>query len=295
MKFFLSALGILCIVGFIYWLRHRDHQVGHKHRHKHQHNGSVFSIDVIAYNSKINFWNPGFKVGFSLILLLLCIIANSLYISVLVILITGYVTIVMGGVSFRDYLGFLTVPIAFLIMGSIAILLNFSSTPLGLVYLNCHFFYIYISEESLSTTLYLWGKAFGAVSAMYMMSLSTPSTEIFGVLGRIHVPKLVIELMNMIYRYIFILMDTQAKMKNSAESRLGYCDFKTAVYSFGHSMSNLFVVSMKKASQYFDAMEARCYDGELSFLEAEKPLKKNQVIPGILVIILLMAVWILNI
>ena len=109
-----------------------------------------------------------------------------------------------------------------------------------------------------------------------------------------HVPKLVIELMNMIYRYIFILMDTQAKMKNSAESRLGYCDFKTAVYSFGHSMSNLFVVSMKRASQYYDAMEARCYDGDLLFLEAEKPLRREQVMAAGLVVLLLTAVWILK-
>ncbi|MCQ4823137.1 hypothetical protein NE464_22475, partial [Eubacterium callanderi] len=41
----------------------------------------VFSIDVLAYNSKINGWNPGFKVGFSLLLLLICVIANNLYVS----------------------------------------------------------------------------------------------------------------------------------------------------------------------------------------------------------------------
>lgn len=294
MKVFLVALAVLCVCGLVYWLRHRECTHRHGGHHGHSHGGAVFSIDVLAYNSKINGWNPSFKVGFSLLLLLICVIANNLYVSALVILITAFITVVMGGVHFRDYLSFLRVPVAFLILGSIAILFNFSNEPLGLWSLNCHFFYIYISHDSLMTTLYLWGKAFGAVSAMYMMSLSTPSTEVFGVLRRVHVPKLVIELMNMIYRYIFILMDTQAKMKNSAESRLGYCDFKTAVYSFGHSMSNLFVVSMKRASQYYDAMEARCYDGDLLFLEAEKPLHREQVMAAALVVLLLVAVWILK-
>lgn len=43
-------------------------------------------------------------------LLLICVIANNLYVSVLVILITAYITVVMGGVHFRDYLSFLRVP-----------------------------------------------------------------------------------------------------------------------------------------------------------------------------------------
>lgn len=61
-------------------------------------------------------------------------------------------------------------------------------------------------------------KALGAVSALYMMTLTTPLSEIIAVLRKAHVPKLIIELMNMIYRYIFIMIDTHSRMKNSAES-----------------------------------------------------------------------------
>lgn len=294
MTVFLLALTILCFAGFIYWLRLRKKD-GHRQHggHGHSHSGTAFSIDILAHSSGINHWNPGFKVGFAMLLLLICVVANNLYVSGLIILITAYITTIMGGVHFRDYLSYLKVPVVFLILGSVAILFNFSKEPLGLWHLNLHFFYLYISKESLITTLYLWGKAFGAVSAMYMMSLSTPSTEIFSVLRKIHLPKLIIELMNMIYRYIFILMDTQVKMKNSAESRLGYCDFKTSISTFGHAMSNLLVVSMKKASQYYDAMEARCYDGDLLFLEAEKPLKKNMLLSAALITLLLLLVWFL--
>ena len=84
--------------------------------------------------------------------------------------------------------------------------------------------------------------------------LSTMSGEIFSVLKKCHVPKLIIELMNMMYRFIFILLDTNSKMRNSAESRLGYTDFRKALYSFGSTASNLFVVSMKRGNQFFDAL-----------------------------------------
>ena len=46
-------------------------------------------------------------------------------------------------------------------------------------------------------------------------------------------------------------------MKNSAKARQGYCDFKTSCYTFGSIASNMFIISLKKANAYYDAMEAR--------------------------------------
>ena len=124
-----------------------------------------------------------------------------------------------------------------------------------------------------------------------MMTLTTPLTELVSVLRKIHMPKLIVELMNMIYRYIFIMLETYTKLKNSAESRLGYCDFRTSCYSFGNIASNLFIVSLKKANAYYNALEARCYDGELRFLEDEKPVKNWQILMGICFILALCFIW----
>ena len=134
-------------------------------------------------------------------------------------------------------------------------------------------------------------KALGAVSALYMMTLTTPLSEIIAVLRKAHVPKLIIELMNMIYRYIFIMIDTHSRMKNSAESRLGYCDFKTSCYSFRQVASNLLVVSLKRGNNYYNALEARCYNGDLQFLEEEKQVKAGQVVMAVIFIIILLLIW----
>ena len=134
-------------------------------------------------------------------------------------------------------------------------------------------------------------RALGAVSALYMMTLTTPLSEIIAVLRKAHVPKLIIELMNMIYRYIFIMIDTHSRMKNSAESRLGYCDFKTSCYSFGQVASNLLVVSLKRGNNYYNALEARCYNGDLQFLEEEKQVKAGQVVMAVIFIIILLLIW----
>ena len=66
-------------------------------------------------------------------------------------------------------------------------------------------------------------------------------------------------------------------MKAAAVSRLGYVDFKTSCRSFGQTGGNLFLLSLRKANTYYDAMVSRGYEGELVFWEEEKPVKLWQV------------------
>ena len=223
-----------------------------KKRFKHEH-GSSFSVDYYAYASHMRSWNAGFKVLFSIISLLICIACNNLFVSIAI---------------------------------------GFSMRPVGQYHVHfLNLFYIYWSKASLLKAGGLVFKALGAVSALYMMTLTTPLSEIIAVLRKAHIPKLIIELMNMIYRYIFIMIDTHSRMKNSAESRLGYCDFKTSCYSFGQVASNLLVVSLKRGNNYYNALEARCYDGDLRFLEEEKPLKAGQIVMAVIFIVVLLLIW----
>ena len=255
-----------------------DHDHHHRHRLKHDHNSGVFSIDYYAYISAIRDWNPVFKVSFSLAVLIACIAMNSIYVSLFVIIVMGFLTVKRGRIPFHQYYSTLTIPIVFVIVGSLTIALSFSKQPLGQYNLYLKWFYIYTSDADLLRMASLMAKAMGAVSALFMMTLSTPSGEIISVMRKAHIPKLFVELMNMVYRYIFVIMETNRKMHDSAESRLGYVDYKTSVKSFSGTASNLLVVSLKKANAYYDALVARGYDGDLRFLEKEKKIDREQIV-----------------
>lgn len=268
-------------------VHHQDkhhHKIGHKH-------GEGSTIDFYAYASKIRHWNPTFKVAFSFITLLLCIGLNNPFVSMAVIIGMAYVTVIKGGLSLSAYLSVLMIPITFIILGTIAIGIDFSNQPVGQFNLFIGFGYVFTSIEKLQEMSFLMLKVFGAISAMIMMTLSTPSSEIIGVLRKAHVPKLIIELMNLIYRYIFILLDVFNNMRNSADSRQGYCDFKTSCYTFGSVASNMLVVSLKKANAYYTAMEARGYEGDLVFLEDEKQFQFSQLIIAVGFLFFLMLLW----
>jgi cobalt/nickel transport system permease protein len=268
----------------------------HRHFHfGHSHSGSTLDIDAFAYNSKMREWNAGYKVLLAMASLILCIAFNNIYVSIATILMMGYLVVVVGGLEFDHYISMMTIPIVFMIVGAITIAIGYSLSPIGQYRIHVfNLFYIHWSKESVKQAAVLILKALGAVSALYMMTLTTPLTELVSVLRKIHMPKLLIELMNMIYRYIFIMLETYARLRNSAESRLGYCDFKTSLYSFGHIASNLFVVTLKKGNAYYNALEARCYDGELNFLEDVKPVKTWQIVFAIVFLSILCLIWFLT-
>lgn len=287
---------ILCAIflmaAFFFKLKHRGeythrdatHHYNHKIGHKH---GEESSIDFYAYASKIRHWNATFKVSLSVLILILCIVLDNPYVSVAVIIAMTYLTVVKGGLSARGYLSILAIPIAFILIGTFTIAIDFSKQPMGQYNLYIGVCYVFTSQEKLKTVVFLILKVFAAISALQMMTLSTPSSEIVYVIRKAHVPKLIVELMSLIYRYIFILMDVYTKMKNSAESRQGYCDFKTSCYTFGNIASNMLVISLNKSNAYYDAMEARCYDGDLIFLEEDKKVETIQIVTAAAFIIFL--------
>ena len=186
-----------------------------------------------------------------------------------------------------DNYGHAVVPL----LGGIAIAVDLSLQPTGDFYLNLFFCYLCVTYAGILKAFFLMLKVFGAVSCMFLMTLSTPSHELFSVLHKIHCPSLFTELMHMIYRYIFILLEVQHNMQISAEARLGFCDFRTSCYSFGQIAANLFIVALKKANAYYDAMEARCYDGTLCFLEEKKKLPLPYIIASGTFFLFLVVLW----
>ena len=99
---------------------HRHGEIGHKH------GGSILSVDYFAYASGLRQWNASFKVIFAVLCLLLCIILDNIYVSVMVILMMGYLTVVVGGLPFHHYISMMLIPIVFLLFGSAAIAIGFS-------------------------------------------------------------------------------------------------------------------------------------------------------------------------
>lgn len=247
-------------------------------------------IDKLCYHSKLRYMNTGEKFSFSLITLLFCVISRSLLVAAIVFTVNGILTVKMGGIPFFRYRKLMRIPLVFLLLSTATIFVNFSKVPLDAFAIPVGEIYITGSYQSLRFGIQLIATALASVSCLYFLSLNTPMTDIMDFLRRIHCPVIIAELMLLIYRFIFVLLDTASAITTAQHSRLGNKNFRTSIKSFGALGASLFIRAMKKSNALYDAMEARCYDGRIHVLTENHPAKKREIMWIILFELLLLVV-----
>lgn len=250
------------------------------------------TLEYYSYNSKINSWNPHLKFWYSMVLIVLGIILSNIYISISIVFICGFITIFLGKISLKKYIDFFKVPIIFLLISVAVININFSKNITDFYYFNVGDLYIYTTDENIKKSCILFWRALSGVSSMYMLALSTPLNEIIYVMKKARTPQIIIELMYLVYRFIFIMRDSYKSMRKSIESRLGFRDYRISLLSFGKIISNILIISLRKSNSFYDAMESRCYRGEIRFFIKEKRINKKVIIGMGLSIIYLIVLYI---
>ena len=238
----------------------------------------MISIDKLSYGSKLRQKNGAVKFSYAMLTLMICVISRSVQAAAAALLLNTFLTVKKGGVSGRRYLHYMTVPLMFLLFSTLAILLHISSQPMNLFALPLGRWYLTGSREGLSYALQLILTALACVSCLYFLSMTTPMPDILNVLQKLRCPALLSELMLLIYRYIFVLLDTAEHIRISQQARLGNKDYKTAVKSFGALGAVLMIRAVGRSKALYDAMEARCYDGTITVLSEENPPEKKDVI-----------------
>lgn len=228
-------------------------------------------IDSLAYASRFRSVHPGKKVFITVLLLVLAVTLQSAAFGLALAAGMGALSVWGGGTPFRLYVRLLKIPMFFILLSLIAIVVNVVpgaadmaassgiSARLGSITLM-------ITTDGLCRGAGLAASAFGAVSCLYFLALSTPLTDIFYVLEKIKCPFLIIELMLLIYRFIFLLWAVAGELTKAADSRLGNINFKTSVRTSGQMFATLFIRALKRSSAIYDAMESRGYHGRINVL-----------------------------
>ncbi len=225
-------------------------------------------LDRYAYDSKLRNENPLDKLLFSLAAMLCCLLLNSIVASVLVLMVMLWLTVSKGGTPLKHFIRLMLIPSTFLMISVITIALSITRTPMVFIFsIYIRSFYIGVTEVGLATALRVAIKAWAAISCLYFLSLTTPMLEVISALRRLWLPSLFLELMSLIYRMIFIFMETAQTIYLAQSSRLGYITIRGGIKSLGGLVSVLFLRSYRKAEELYIALESRGYENELMVLE----------------------------
>lgn len=235
-------------------------------------------IDKLCYSSKLRDVNTEEKFAFAMLTLIFCIVSRSIAVACIVLAVTGILTVRNGGIPLSRYLRLMRIPVVFLILGTLAILVNLSRTPLDAFAFPIGSWYLTGSRAGIWQGVRLIFTALSSVSCLYFLSLSTPMTDILSVLRRLRIPGIVLELMLLTYRYIFLLLELASSITTAQHSRLGNRDLRTSRSSFARMLSAVFVLSLKRSNALYDAMESRCYDGQIRVLSQRTPGKRKEIL-----------------
>ncbi len=175
----------------------------------------MLKIDFLAYNSSLCKVNPSQKLLFAFIPLVLCLVFSTFWLCIATFCTMTILCIVLGKINLKQYLKLLLVPLSFLLLGTVTIIFN--QYPLSqelLLGFSVNGYKYGITNFSLSFGLLLVFKAIACVSCVYFISLNTPMNQLLTFLREIKLPAFFITLMELVYRFIFVVLEQSKKLKS---------------------------------------------------------------------------------
>ena len=218
------------------------------------------TLDSYAHSNGLRDTNTYFKVLFAILTMLISLVSTSPVVPFVVFLLLTYLIIFKAKIPHKFYLKFLSVPFVFAFITFVFMAVFFG---VGSHILELGIFNIAVTSDGFNLGLLVFSRMLGGFSCLAFLALTTPMTELFSVLERFKIPKIVLELAMLMYRYIFVFLDEGINMYHSQETRLGYSTIKRSFKSMGMLGSNLFIKTWVKGEQVYLAMESRCYDGSI--------------------------------
>ena len=251
-------------------------------------------VDRMAQASPLSAVPPELK-GLPCLAGLLCCASGA---SVLLLLaLWGSAVLVLrllGGVPLRRYLRLLTLPGAFLLLGALALAVDLGPAQGAVLALPVPGGVLSVTAESQRRAVLTTLRAFGGVSWLYALVLTTSMGQILDLFRRLKLSKTLVELMFLTYRYLFLLWGLMEVMTQAARCRLGWRDLSAGVRTSGAVAAVLLGRSLGQARRSLAAMEARCWRGDVS-LEGpgRAPLAPGQVLAsaGLSAGLIFMSLW----
>ncbi len=155
----------------------------------------------------------------------------------------------------------------------------FSISPLG--------YDLILKKEGLRDGCLILSKVMGGVSLLLLLSFTTTIADLCAGARWLRIPEVLVELLFLMYRYIFLFLEEVSRMHTAQRCRLGYSTWRKTIHSFGTLGGMLMVRAVTRAESTHTAMQSRGYDGGSILTTNVAPLKRNDyVILGSLAVFL---------
>lgn len=180
-------------------------------------------------------------------------------------------TVFGAAVPFLRYLRVAAPPLLFLLTSCMTLLvsLNFGEGTQGI-----HF---QLATTEFPRIYQLCSRSLACLTALLFLALTTPLTDIIGLLRSCRTPETVLDLMSLCYRTLFVLSESVHVTIVAQSARLGYASPRHSLRSLGSLTANLAHQVWQRSRQLHLAAEARGNDGPLRFLKNSFPDSRQSI------------------
>lgn len=141
--------------------------------------------------------------------------------------------------------------------------------------LNLGLFNLTITDNGISTFLSVILKSFLSVLLLASLITSTDEREILHGLRKMYIPKIIVSIIFLMYRYIFLAREEFRIGMLAIESRIFPSTYRAFNKKLSFLFGNLLIKSIDRAENVYKSMETRGFDGNFYVLERENGTPKS--------------------
>jgi len=203
-------------------------------------------FDSYAYSNRLRQLPPADRLSFAAVLLCCSLLFHTpAHLAILAWLFLW--TVGYAGIPLRIYLKVLALPAGFLLLSLPA--LCFAIVPVeniaevrqdALALMPLAGWAVYLSAAGCWQAVALFFRALAATACLYVVLFTVPLGEWLRVLRRIGVPLLVVELLLVMYRFVFVLWEVAGQLRTAQQARGGYGSFAASLRDSGRLVVQLF-------------------------------------------------------
>ena len=245
-------------------------------------------MDALAYSSRMLNWAPLGK----LLLVIVVLIANVMTDSVVTAFAVLAIGLVLMAYSTNMRIPFmLAVAIgeAILILIVACGIISINGDPSQPYIWRADFLWLDLSmtADSFNQAWLVMIRAVAGITVMMAFATSTPIPHLAQALRQIRIPDEICEIVVLIYRYAFLLLERMDTMWSAANSRLGFTGFKRSMRTIASIAVGIFTSSMNLADKAQVSLDCRGYRGYFPIWNRPQKAGAGWVAAGAAVFVLL--------
>jgi cobalt/nickel transport system permease protein len=247
-------------------------------------------LDDVAQNSTFRHIHPGTKILLGLGSLIICLVSPTPVVPLISGISLSLVLLIPARISPLVYGELLLAPAIFTACSIIVLLFMLGGGEVIWRFSLFSWINLTITQNAVRQSVLIFFRVFGCTISLFFIALTTPMTDLFNGMKRCRIPVELIDLMMIMYRYIFITYEQAREIWQAQIMRLGYSRVKESIRSFSMLCGMLFISSWTAGEGLIQAMDCRCYDGIMPSLDPAEPVQMRSFLPVLLYLAGLIAV-----